>query len=220
MSHICSAQCESAGAGKREKRAWHRPGSPHSEKPAGNRQGMHWPPQSLSLLSPRAHKAPADPGESQPQGCLRSCPRGPPGGLNRLRRRRWREQGMPGRASGRAAVTHPKETMRRDSSGVQGRGGGLQNAHKVLQEETALDASRIFLRQRAQTLYLRYLCPNTEQPHSGAGRQEGSHPFPPSSLLISQEKREKNLLKHPRPSHPHWCQVRADKGEELTLSET
>ena len=123
MSHICSAQCESAGAGKREKRAWHRPGSPHSEKPAGNRQGMHWPPQSLSLLSPRAHKAPADPGESQPQGCLRSCPRGPPGGLNRLRRRRWREQGMPGRASGRAAVTHPKETIRRDSSGVQGRGG-------------------------------------------------------------------------------------------------
>lgn len=108
------------------------------------------------------------------------------------------------RASDGAVVTHPKENMRRDSSGVQGRGrGGLQNAHKVLQEETALDASRIFLWQRAQTLYHRYLRPHTEQPHSGAGRQEGSHPFPPSSLLISQEKREKNLLKHPRPSHPH-----------------
>ena len=74
---------------------------------------------------------------------------------------------------------------------------------KVLEEETALDASRILLWQRAQASYHPDLCPHTEQPHSGASRQEGSHPFPASPLLICQENREKNLLKHSHPSHPH-----------------
>lgn len=36
---VCSAQCQSAGAGKREKQAWHRPGSLHSEKPTREQTG-------------------------------------------------------------------------------------------------------------------------------------------------------------------------------------
>lgn len=89
---------------------------------------------------------------------------------------------------------------------------------KVLQEETALDASRILLWQRTQASYHPDLCPRTEQPHSGAGRQEGSHPFPPSSLLISQENR-KTYHNTPTPHIHTWCPVRVDKREELTLGD-
>lgn len=217
---VCSAQCELAGAGKREKAG---PGTDPEVHPVRSRPGtdrMRWPPQSLALLSLRAPKSPTDPGASQPPGCLRSCPRAPGGAgpppqkeVEGAGDARAEEQS---RASGGAAV--PTEGKHeRNSSGVQGRGEVLQNAHKkVLQEETALDASRILLWQRTQASYHPDLCVRTEQPHSGAGRQEGSHPF--HSFLSSHQWKIEKPTTTP-PSTSHLVPSKVDKREELTLGD-
>lgn len=115
---VCSAQCELAGAGKREKRAWHRPGSPHSEKPAGEQTGDALVTSVPGFAEPKSAQVSHRPrGESQPPGCLRSCPRGPPGGLNRLRRRRWREQGMLGPRKGPEPLVELQSPTRRKTRG-------------------------------------------------------------------------------------------------------
>lgn len=107
------------------------------DKP-GNKDRLPWPPQFYALLKPRVHQGSHGPrGKTAAWGCLRSCPRGPPGGPKGLQQEE--AGGSKGHlgwggswASERAAVTHLKETVRGHLWGVKGH---VSKTHtKVLQE--------------------------------------------------------------------------------------